>query len=87
MVKGVNRTVIEVNDTGNEMFEKIVLYVKPKYGNLGAAQLQKALGECNFGYKPARPLRKRVKLRKRRVALLAVGLVLLVAAILLIFIL
>ena len=87
MVKGVNRTVIEVNDTGNEMFEKIVLYVKPKYGNLGAAQLQKALGECNFGYNHVRPLRKRVKLRKRRVALLSVGLITLVAAVLLFIIL
>lgn len=87
MVKGVNRTIIEVNDTGNEMFEKIVLYVKPKYGNMGAAQLQKALGEVNFGYNPVRPLRKRVKLRKRRVALLAVGLVILAAAIILLVIL
>lgn len=84
MVKGVNRTVIEVNDTGNEMFEKIVLYVKPKYGNLGAAQLQKALGEFHLGYNGVRPLRKRVKLRKRRVALLSVGLLTLAAVTLLI---
>lgn len=87
MVKGVNRTVIEVNDTGNEMFEKIVLYVKPKYGNIGAAQLQKALGEINFGYNPVRPLRKRVKLRKRRMALLSIGLITFVAAIVLFVIL
>lgn len=87
MVKGVNRTVIEVNDTGSEMFEKIILYVKPKYGNIGAAQLQKAMGELNFDYRLNRPLRKRVRLRKRRVALLIAGALLMGVAITLVCIL
>ena len=36
MVKGVNKTVIEVNNTGSKIFEKIVFYVSPQYGNLNA---------------------------------------------------
>lgn len=39
MIKGVNKTVIEVSDTGCEIFEKVVLYVKPQY----VAQNEKAL--------------------------------------------
>ncbi len=41
MVKGTSRTVIEINDTGNKMIERIVLFVKPEYGNLNAARLKK----------------------------------------------
>ena len=39
MIKGVNKTVIEVSDTGCEIFEKVVLYVKPQY----VVQNEKAL--------------------------------------------
>lgn len=40
MVKGTNRTVIEINDTGNNMFEKVLLFVTPEYGNLSSKQLK-----------------------------------------------
>lgn len=42
MVKGVNKRVIEVNQTGNKFFEKIVFYITPEYGDLTASQLKKA---------------------------------------------
>ena len=29
MVKGVNKTVIEVNNTGSKVFDRIVFYVSP----------------------------------------------------------
>jgi len=29
MVKGVNKNVIEVMDTGNEMFERAILFLRP----------------------------------------------------------
>ena len=41
MVKGTSRTVIEINDTGNKMIERIVLFVKPEYGNFNVAKLKK----------------------------------------------
>ena len=40
MVKGINRTVIEINDTGNNMFEKIIFFVTPEYGNISSRQLK-----------------------------------------------
>ena len=70
MVKGVNKTVIEVSNTGSRMFEKIVFYVTPQYGNLDPAKLQRAASELSFKfdekgtYTP--PLRERCKKRKRK---------------------
>lgn len=39
MVKGVNKTVIEINDTGSAMFDKVVLFVSPQYGNISTKRL------------------------------------------------
>lgn len=64
MVKGVNKTVIEVNNTGSRLFEKIVFYVTPEYGNLSAQQLKRAAANFTFNFdekKPAKHLRKRIK--------------------------
>ena len=70
MVKGVSKTIIEVNNTGSRLFEKIVFYVTPEYGNLSAKQLKKAANAFSFQYdinlKPA-TLRKRY--RKKRIIL------------------
>ncbi len=50
MVKGVSKTIIEVNNTGSKLFEKIVFYVTPEYGNLSAKQLKKAASSFSFNY-------------------------------------
>ena len=63
MVKGVNKTIIEVNNTGSKLFEKIVFYVTPEYGNLSAKQLKKAATEFSFNYDSTSP--KNTSLRKR----------------------
>ncbi len=69
MVKGVNKTVIEVNNTGSLLFEKIVFYVSPDYGNLSAKQLKKAASAFSFNYSTTKKssLRKKYRLRKRRI--------------------
>ena len=65
MVKGVNKTIIEVNNTGSRYFEKIVFYVTPQYGNLTAKQLRKATSTFSFNFddscnrKPIRKIKKR----------------------------
>lgn len=64
MVKGVSKTIIEVNNTGSRLFEKIVFYVTPEYTNLSAKQLKKAANSFTFNYnlKQKKPtLRKRYK--------------------------
>ena len=70
LVKGVNKTVIEVNNTGSKVFDRIVFYVTAQYGNLSAKELLKATENFTFqfdkrsgrGYKKLRRrmLRKRV---------------------------
>lgn len=70
LVKGVNKTVIEVNNTGSKVFDRIVFYVTAQYGNLSAKELLKATENFTFqfdkrsgrGYKRLRRrmLRKRV---------------------------
>lgn len=64
MVKGVNKTVIEVNDTGSKFFEKIVFYVTPEYGNLSTKQLLSATDDFTFRF-AERADRGYASLRKR----------------------
>ena len=66
MVKGVNKTVIEVNDTGSRLFEKIVFYVTPEYGNLNAKQLRKAASAFSFDFEDVRKKRSLRKIVKRK---------------------
>ena len=40
MIKGVNRQVVEINDTGSVYFERALFFVKPEYAGLGEARLR-----------------------------------------------
>ena len=72
MVKGVSKTIIEVNDTGSRLFEKIVFYVTPEYGNLNAKQLKRAASNFSFHYteKKLNSLRHR-RFRKKAIYIFA----------------
>lgn len=90
MVKGVNKTVIEVNDTGSKLFEKIVFYVTPQYGTLSAKQLQRAAREFSFSFSEATVSKKSVRQvcarkKKIRLSLIIGGAVLIFAVGLFIF--
>ncbi len=83
MVKGVSKMVIEVNNTGSELFEKVVFYVTPKYGTLSAKQLKKAVSSFSFDYSTGvhkKSRRKGYRLRYKRIALFAAALLLIIAA-------
>lgn len=41
MIKGVNKQILEVTNTENPYFEKIIFFVKPEYNNLDRKKLQK----------------------------------------------
>ena len=41
MIKGVNRQVLEITNTENPYFERIIFFVKPEYGNEDRAKLKK----------------------------------------------
>jgi hypothetical protein len=34
MIKGVSKQIIEINNTDDEVFEKVVFYIKPDFANL-----------------------------------------------------
>lgn len=40
MLKGVNRSIIEVRDTGNPLFEKVIFFVRPEFCSNGYTDLQ-----------------------------------------------
>ena len=41
MIKGVNRQVLEITNTENTYFERVIFFVKPEYGNEDRAKLKK----------------------------------------------
>ena len=40
MLKGVNKQIIEINDTGNDCFEKVLFFVKPDYYSMSHSKLK-----------------------------------------------
>lgn len=44
MVKGVNKSVIEISDTGNKFFNKVILFVSPEYAEKSNKQLASEAG-------------------------------------------
>ncbi|MBR7133334.1 MAG: hypothetical protein IKD04_07350 [Clostridia bacterium] len=77
MVKGVSKTVIVVNNTGSKLFEKIVFYVTPEYGNLSAKQLKKAASAFSFNYDFNPPKNGSLRasyVRKRKIRIIAFSL-------------
>lgn len=63
MIKGVNKQILEVTNTENPYFEKIIFFVKPEYKNEDRKKLQKeAEALATIAQKPpkARISKKRV---------------------------
>lgn len=40
MIRGVNKQIIEINETQNEYFEKAILFVRPSKSDIGAGKLR-----------------------------------------------
>ena len=61
MIKGVNRQVIEITETGSEYFEKMLLVVKPQYSSMNLKNLKKKAGNVAAGvsHTPPPPPSKR----------------------------
>ncbi len=48
MIKGVNKQVLEINETNNGFFEKAIFFVKPEYSGISEGKLrEKAFTEMN----------------------------------------
>lgn len=64
MIKGVNRQVVEVNDTGCEYFERIMFFVKPEYASISEGKIrERASMIANGGTLPPPTKKTRGKLR------------------------
>lgn len=64
MVKGVNKTVIEVNNTGSKVFDRIVFYVNPTCANLSPKHLKKAMQNFSFQFEERAATYKTVRQRR-----------------------
>lgn len=63
MIKGVNKQILEVTNTENPYFEKIIFFVKPEYKNEDRKKLQKeAEALATIAQKPPR-----ARISKKRV--------------------
>lgn len=45
MIKGINRQVLEVNETDCDYFEKIMFFVRPEYASLSESRLKDTAGK------------------------------------------
>ncbi len=62
MIKGVNRQVLEIHETGTKYFEKALFFVRPEYSTLNEKRLnEKALRALSGDAKV--PVTKRAKLK------------------------
>ncbi len=85
LVKGVNKTIIEVANTENEYFERILFIVNSDALSLGDKKLkqeaQNILGKYEFNNVSTTPLRKLYIKRKRNILIASVSCSVLIIAI------
>jgi hypothetical protein len=61
MIKGVNKQVLEINETQNSFFEKAIFFVKPEYCGMSEGKLRESAKkefEC-AGSPPSQKNRRR----------------------------
>lgn len=64
MIKGVNKQVLEITNTENPYFERIVFFVKPEYKGADRAKLKKEAE--SFAIKAQKPPKSRKTRREIR---------------------
>lgn len=72
MIKGVNKQILEVTNTENPYFEKIIFFVKPEYKNADRKTLQKE-AEALSAVTQRPP---KIKVSKKRILRIVLGSVL-----------
>ena len=79
MIKGVNKQILEVTNTENPYFEKIIFFVKPEYKTADRKKLQKEAeaqkAQATITQKPPK-----IKVPKKKILRIAVGSVLFTGA-------
>lgn len=85
MIKGVNKQVLEINETQNSFFEKAIFFVKPEYSGMGEGRLKESAEKEieNAGKPPAGGFKyknERIKNLVRMTAVFLVGIVIGIAS-------
>ena len=76
MVKGVNKTIIEINNTGSKYFDRVVFYINPSYTSLPRSKLESKAGDIIRSAEPVMmPQRKKGRHAKRGQFLLPLALI------------
>ncbi len=84
MLRGTNRSIIEISETEHQYFEKVLIFVKPEFGFLPISSLEKEAGKYINNMKPTpvglnRYPTARARARKKRYKKIALGICFLVA--------
>ncbi len=70
MVKGVNKTIIEINNTGNNYFERAILFIDPEYCCFSEKRIKnealKYLNGVNKDYPVGLRQRRLIKLKRKK---------------------
>ena len=66
MIRGINRQIIEVCDTGNQYFERALLFVKPEYAGVDHRMLKAQAQNLVRGYVPPYKRPRGYKQRSQR---------------------
>ena len=87
MLRGTNKSIIEISETENKYFERALLFVKPEFVNLSPERLnreaKRMIGTLTFspmGLGRQTTARKRAARKRRRKILLIGGVLFLLAA-------
>lgn len=86
MVKGVNKTIIEINDTGNKYFDRVLFFVNPDYAGTPQSKLQNRAFdyiETNADVPRCTAVRTRVSHRRRNILIAASAVIIAAVAIIL----
>ena len=66
MVKGVNRQIIEINDTSNRYFERVLLFVSPEGSEMSSKELNREAKEFLLRLTPSEAPREGIRTRMAR---------------------
>ncbi len=76
MIRGINRQVVEVKETGSEYFEKIMFFVKPEYAALSEGKIRERASLIAGNIENQPPATKIQRNRKREAVRIIGGIVL-----------
>lgn len=89
MLRGVNRSIIEISETDNKYFERVLIFVKPEFGtlpmshlNLEAKKFMSSISFVPMGRNRNSARKRAISRRRRRIILAAVFILALVGIVL-----